>query len=71
MSATTASSTSAATGSSSRDIEFTCSNPNRATGTAGSGPGDMRRGGISSHGSHNVMANLVIHDTNGAGFWGR
>lgn len=53
-----------------RDLEFTCSNPSRVTGTAGSGPADMRRGGISSHGSHNAMVNLVIHDTNGAGFWG-
>ncbi|MEX0701638.1 MAG: hypothetical protein WD069_06025 [Planctomycetales bacterium] len=53
-----------------RDLEFTCSTPQRVTGAAGSAPADMRRGGISSHGSHNALVNLIIHDTNGAGFWG-
>ena len=54
-----------------RGLEFTCSEPRRVTKISGSWPEDMRRGGISSHGSHNAYINLIVHDTlQGFGFWG-
>ena len=51
-------------------MEFTCSDSRRKTEQPGSWPKDVRRGGISSRGSHNRLINLVVHDTGGVGFWG-
>ena len=54
-----------------RGLEFTCTGLQRVTATKGSWPADIRRGGITSHGSQIRFINLIVHDTAGGfGFWG-
>ena len=53
-----------------RDIEFTCSDPQRITQNTGSFPQDIRRGGLTINGSNVKVVNCIIHDCfNGVGFW--
>jgi hypothetical protein len=53
-----------------RDLEVTCSAPKRRTGTGGSHPSEIRRGGVTCRGSHVKFINLLVHDcAGGFGFW--
>jgi hypothetical protein len=53
-----------------RDLEVTCSHPQRETKIPGSWPADIRRGSVDIRGDRIAAINLVVHDcASGFGFW--
>jgi hypothetical protein len=53
-----------------RDIEFTCSHPQRSTNIPQSWPADIRRGSVDVRADRVSLVNLVVHDqAQGFSFW--